>query len=242
VIALDVSLDDLVSFEDNPRTISEDRLRALSESIRTFGVYSPLVVRSIGGGRFEVLAGNARLRALRSMRDNGEQIDRVSCVEFEGDEVEARLLLVRDNQHDGEWAWDRLHGYLSGFADESLSSLASLSGFDERTVSDLLALARLPEESLDDPLVAGTDPSTGTVRDPSPVTAPRDPVDPSFAPDPAPPATTRFVVGAIRGRIPLHIHGDLLTAFETISKRIGATDVGSILDHALDVLDTEGAS
>lgn len=239
---LDLALDDLVSFEQNPRTISEDRLRALTESIRTFGVYSPLVVRSVGGDKFEVLAGNARLRALRAMRDAGEQVDRVSCVQFEGDEVEARLLLVRDNQHDGEWAWDRLHGFLSGYADESLASLAALSGFDEQTVSDLLALARLPEESLEDPLVTGTDPATGSVRDPVPSVSPRDPVDPSFAPDPAPPATTRFVVGAIRGRIPLHVHGDLLTAFEAISKRIGATDVGSILDHALDVLDTEGAS
>lgn len=243
MIALDLPLDDLVSFEDNPRTISEERLAALAESLRAFGVYSPLVVRPHPDGRrWQVLAGNARLRALLRLREAGEPIERVSCVEFQGDEVAARLLLVRDNQHDGEWAWDRLHGFLADYGKESLASLAALTGFDERTVDDLLALATLPEAPGSgpvDPLLAGTDPETGATVDPTHAAAPREPVDPSYRPDAAPAATTRFVVGAIRGRIPLHVHGDLLTAFERISTEIGQTDVGSVLDRALDLLDPE---
>lgn len=242
---LDLALDDLVSFEANPRTISEERLAALSESLRTFGVYSPLVVRRhTDGRRWDVLAGNARLRALLRLRAMGEQVDTVRCVEFEGGEVEARLLLVRDNQHDGEWAWDRLHGFLAEYGDENLATLAALTGFDSRTVDDLLALSTLPETGAPapasvDPLLSGTDPAAGSVSDPLSAAAPRASVDPEFKPEAAPPATTRFVVGSIRGRIPLHVHGDLLAAFERLATEIGQTDVGSILDRALDVLDPE---
>jgi hypothetical protein len=244
VKSIDLSLDALRTFASNPRTISEERLATLRESIRTFGVYSPLVVRpSEVAGTWDVLAGNARLRALLSLREQGEAIETVSCVEFEGDAVEAGLLLVRDNQHDGEWEWDRLHGFLSGFADEAAGSLALLTGFDERTVSDLLALASMNDGRavpVVDPLVSGTDPSAGPVSDPA-IPAPVRERDPEFRPEPPPPATTRFVLGSIRGRIPVTVHGDLLSAFETISRETGSTDVGSILDRALDLLETENA-
>ena len=243
--ALDLPLDDLVSFEQNPRAISEERLAALAESLRTFGVYSPLVVRRHADGRrWEVLAGNARLRALLRLRASGEQVTTVPCVEFAGGEVEARLLLVRDNQHDGEWSWDRLHGFLADYGDENLATLAALTGFDARTMDDLLALSALPDAGASappplDPLLTGTDPATGAPADRPHVVAPREAVDPRFKPEAAPPATTRFVVGSIRGRIPLHVHGDLLAAFERFGVEIGQTDVGSILERALDVLEPE---
>ena len=80
--SLDLSLDALRTFASNPRTISEERLATLRESIRTFGVYSPLVVRpSEVAGTWDVLAGNARLRALLSLREQGEAIETVAvCV------------------------------------------------------------------------------------------------------------------------------------------------------------------
>ena len=57
---------DIQDIEPDPaqaRTIFEaDRLRELSDSIREFGVLSPLLVRKCGGG-FRLIAGERRLRA-----------------------------------------------------------------------------------------------------------------------------------------------------------------------------------
>ncbi len=47
-----------------PRTVfDEDRLRDLSESIRQHGILQPLVVQPLENGRYELIAGERRLRA-----------------------------------------------------------------------------------------------------------------------------------------------------------------------------------
>ncbi len=47
-----------------PRSqMEEEKLRELSDSIREQGVISPIIVRPIGGGRYEIIAGERRFRA-----------------------------------------------------------------------------------------------------------------------------------------------------------------------------------
>ena len=47
-----------------PRTIFDEvKLQELSESIKTYGVISPLLVRITRDGRYEILAGERRFRA-----------------------------------------------------------------------------------------------------------------------------------------------------------------------------------
>ena len=45
------------------RRFEEAALQALAESIRAHGVLEPLLVRPLGDGRYEVIAGERRLRA-----------------------------------------------------------------------------------------------------------------------------------------------------------------------------------
>ena len=45
------------------RTMSEDKLDELAESIRAQGVIQPIVVRDLGGRKFEIIAGERRWRA-----------------------------------------------------------------------------------------------------------------------------------------------------------------------------------
>ena len=56
---------DLIS--PNPRqprrSFDEDTLLALAESIKARGVLQPVLVRPIVGGRYELIAGERRLRA-----------------------------------------------------------------------------------------------------------------------------------------------------------------------------------
>ena len=57
------------AIEHNPfqprKTFDDDEMTALSESIRTHGVLQPLVVRPLGD-RFQLVAGERRLRAARA--------------------------------------------------------------------------------------------------------------------------------------------------------------------------------
>ncbi|RYG67538.1 ParB/RepB/Spo0J family partition protein, partial [bacterium] len=47
------------------RVFAEDKLNELADSIRVHGVLSPLLVRPIGDERYELIAGERRLRASR---------------------------------------------------------------------------------------------------------------------------------------------------------------------------------
>ena len=59
-------LDVLQAGKYQPRTrMDEGSLYELAESIKTQGVMQPVLVRAIGGGRFEIIAGERRCRAAR---------------------------------------------------------------------------------------------------------------------------------------------------------------------------------
>src|ERR1700704_417299 len=57
------------AIENNPyqprKTFDDDELTSLTNSIRTHGVLQPLVVRQVDG-KFQLIAGERRLRAARS--------------------------------------------------------------------------------------------------------------------------------------------------------------------------------
>lgn len=60
------ALDDLVPAPYQPRlSFDEDDLRSLAESIKQRGVTTPLLVRPLGTGKFEIIAGERRWRAAR---------------------------------------------------------------------------------------------------------------------------------------------------------------------------------
>ncbi|HVL37924.1 MAG TPA: ParB/RepB/Spo0J family partition protein [Fimbriimonadaceae bacterium] len=62
----EVPLDSIVPNQRQPRThFAEDALQELAASIREVGVLQPLVVKPVSEGRFELIAGERRLRAAR---------------------------------------------------------------------------------------------------------------------------------------------------------------------------------
>ncbi len=63
-----ISLSDLSPNPAQPRrTFSEAAIDALAESIREHGLLSPLLVRRVGPGKYELIAGERRLRALKKL-------------------------------------------------------------------------------------------------------------------------------------------------------------------------------
>lgn len=165
-----LDLDALVPFDRNPRTISAERLASLKESVRSLGLFKPLLVWRGEDGEPIVIGGNQRLRALHEIRSEGGEVGSVPVVEFDGDEPTARTIALRDNASDGEWDWHALGDYVSDLDGmlaefESDVDLLALSGFDAETLGDLRDLAATRSDAieglgLDDP-PAPTDSGTG---------------------------------------------------------------------------------
>jgi ParB family chromosome partitioning protein len=63
---LDISVDSIEANPFQPRTTFDDQaLQELSTSIRKLGIVQPLTVREIGHGKYQLIAGERRLRAAR---------------------------------------------------------------------------------------------------------------------------------------------------------------------------------
>jgi ParB family chromosome partitioning protein len=125
------------------KTFDEDELASLGNSIRTHGVLQPLVVRQVGD-RYQLIAGERRLRAARSV---GLSAVPVRVVDFNDQQtVEAALIenIQRADLNPVEKA--------TGFADYlerfkmTHEQLAQRLGLARSTITNLLALLDMPPE------------------------------------------------------------------------------------------------
>lgn len=222
----EVRLDDLSPLIDNPRRLDESGRERLSRSLDRFGLYKPLVVwRDPDTDRLVVLAGNQRAELLRS-----QGVERIQVVEFEGSRAEARALALRDNNEDGEWAWDDLSRYLdtlAGMAEEDLDW--TLTGFDADTVTDLLSLAEAPtpaepdriEPSVPDPELDPTESDSGSGS------LPTDYVESRFV---------QATIGNVRGRIPLDVYSRFTKVWSSLAETEGSTDVPVLVERLVERL------
>ena len=94
---VDLPLQNLSPAPWNANVMDGEDQRRLQVSLERYGLVQKLVVRPIGNERYEVLAGNQRLNALRKAR-----VDRVPCVVIELDDAQARLLAQALNRVHGE--------------------------------------------------------------------------------------------------------------------------------------------
>jgi ParB family chromosome partitioning protein len=74
------------------REFDEEALLALTESIRSRGVLQPIVVRSLPGGTFELVAGERRLRAARMA-----ELERIPALVREVEDWERLDLALAEN-------------------------------------------------------------------------------------------------------------------------------------------------
>lgn len=74
------------------RAPSEERIAQIAESIHRNGVLSPLLIRPLAGGRYQILAGHTRKRAAMKLR-----YDTLPCIVKKADEAEAADILISDN-------------------------------------------------------------------------------------------------------------------------------------------------
>jgi ParB family chromosome partitioning protein len=139
----------LISFSSNPiRVHDDDDLSGLMSSIRQHGLLEPIIVRP-KGKRFEVVAGNRRLRACKLLRYR-----RVRCIITGLNDAEAyEVSLIENVQRrtlnplEEAAAFKK---YCDKFGWGSQTELAKKLGKSQEYVSHRLKLLELPAEAKED--------------------------------------------------------------------------------------------
>jgi ParB family chromosome partitioning protein len=128
-----------------PRTrMNEEALNDLADSIRAQGVIQPVVVREVGLGEYELIAGERRWRA--AQRAGLTEIPAV--IKSVPDEAALAMALIENIQRQELDAIEEAHGIQRLIEDFGMSheSAAKTLGRSRSAVSNLLRLLALPEE------------------------------------------------------------------------------------------------
>ena len=137
--------------DPNPRqprsSFDETKLAELAESIRARGVLQPIVVRPLAGGRYELVAGERRLRAARIA-----ELDLIPAMLRQADDWERLDLALAENM-----ARQNLNAVEEARACAMLVDDLGLTkeevgrrvGRSRVAISNLIRLLDLPEEALE---------------------------------------------------------------------------------------------
>jgi ParB family transcriptional regulator, chromosome partitioning protein len=139
-----LAIDRLAPGRYQPRTrMDEGALLELAESIRSQGVMQPILVRPVGGSRFEIIAGERRMRAAR-LAGLAEVPVLVRDVP---DEAAAVMALIENIQRENLNPLEEAHG-LKRLTDEfglTHEQAAQAVGRSRSAASNLLRLLQLAE-------------------------------------------------------------------------------------------------
>lgn len=90
-----IPIDKLKAFENHPYRVEEnEEMEQLTQSIKENGILSPLIVRSIDNGEYEIISGHRRLFASKQAG-----LTEVSAFVTELDRDKATIILVDSNLH-----------------------------------------------------------------------------------------------------------------------------------------------
>ena len=141
-----ISYIDIDSIRPNPyqprRQFSRESLEELRESIQQYGVIQPINVRRISGNRYELVAGERRLRA--AVMAGLKQIPAI-VIDID-DNDSAVLALIENLQREDLNYLEEAEGYSNLINEHGLTQeeLARKIGKSQSTVANKIRLLRLP--------------------------------------------------------------------------------------------------
>ena len=132
---------------DQPRRYFDpDGLSELADSIRAHGILQPLSVRRKGGGRYELIAGERRLRAAMICG-----LEQVPCLVLEVSRESSCLLSLIENLQRRDldfWEEAKALERLTTVYGLSQEEAAAKVGKSQSAVANKLRLLRLPQDVL----------------------------------------------------------------------------------------------
>lgn len=140
-----VSRIEICRIEPNPyqprRDMDEDALRDLADSIRRFGLLTPLLVRRAPGGMYELIAGERRLRAMELLGwSHADAIVSSAC-----DQDSALIALIENLQREDLHFLDEAEACRRILREHNLTQeeLAAALGKSPSALANLLRILRL---------------------------------------------------------------------------------------------------
>ena len=126
---------ELIAAEYNPRQLTKDQHKDLTDSIKRFGLVDPLIVNTHKERKNILVGGHQRLKIAQELN-----IKEIPCVEVELNPDQEKELNIRLNKNSGEWNYDALANYFDvgeltewGFTDDELQFYETEeSGYEER--------------------------------------------------------------------------------------------------------------
>ena len=100
---VNIKIGDLIAAEYNPRQLTKDQYKHLSDSIKRFGLVDPIIVNKNKDRKNIVVGGHQRIRVAKDLKIND-----IPCVEVDLDYDKERELNVRLNKNMGEFDYDVL--------------------------------------------------------------------------------------------------------------------------------------
>lgn len=141
-------IEDVVPNPNQPRKLfPKEALDELAASIEEQGIIQPLIVRPIGGGKFELIAGERRYRAARQVG-----LDRVPVVVKEADESGTLELAIIENiQRQNLNPIEEALAYKELLSKHQYTQdeLAKKLGKDRSSIANSLRLLKLPDKIRD---------------------------------------------------------------------------------------------
>ncbi|RAK20568.1 ParB family chromosome partitioning protein [Anoxybacillus vitaminiphilus] len=131
-----------------PRTIfAEDKIDELALTIRTHGIIQPIVVRECEDGKFEIIAGERRWRAVQKL--GWEEIPAI--VKNLNDTETASVALIENLQREELTPIEEALAYAKLLELHNLTqeALAQRLGKGQSTIANKLRLLKLPQEVQD---------------------------------------------------------------------------------------------
>ena len=143
-VSREIPIDDIVANKRQPRRhFGQDSLDELSESIKIHGVLSPILVRPLSVGKYEIIAGERRWRASQLA---GLKTIPVSIRSVAGQES-LELAIIENVQREDISAYEAAMAYRQLVDEFGLNQedVAMRVGKTRTSISNTLRLLRLPE-------------------------------------------------------------------------------------------------
>lgn len=148
--AIEIPLDDLTEFDGNVRrTGADEALDELEANIKAVGLLTALVVKHADDGKYIVVAGNRRLRALKNLAAAGQWDKAVPCLQVADDADATEISLAENAVRLQMHPADQFEAFQALTAKgKTVAEVAARFGVSEGQVEQRLKLAKVSPDVL----------------------------------------------------------------------------------------------
>ena len=141
---IQLAIEKIIPNQFQPRTVfNDEKILELAQTLKTHGIIQPIVVREIEDGMYEVIAGERRLRAAKSL-----EWDKISAIIRNLTDTEtASVALIENIQREQLSVIEEAKAYVQLLELHELTqeALAQRLGKSQSTVANRIRLLKLPE-------------------------------------------------------------------------------------------------